>query len=156
MIEQDAQEIESNYGRDITVEEQRKDFLPQLHLHIHGENEIADEIVSVIVNKGYETSYINFDEQTVAFTPTDQAASFPDKMDDAIGKFLSDHNLIKDNGFSVYSLPNGYEVHISFIGELSYDTLTRSENALLYSTNNIEISFRGFHSGMLVLEVTCN
>lgn len=152
-VEQDAKEIESNYGRDLTVEEQRKGFLPQLHLHIHGENEIADEIISVISNEGYEPSYVNFEEQTVAFTPQNQAESIPNKMETAIDNCLSEYDLIKNNNFEAYPLPDGYEVHISFIGELSYKTLTQSQGPLLYTTNNIEISLKGLQSGSLVLTV---
>jgi len=152
-VEQDAREIESNYGHELTVEEQNGEALPQLHLHIARENEIADEIISVIVNKGYEASYVRFNEQTVAFTPENQADDLPKEMDAAIDTCLSEYDLVKNGNFEVYPLSSGYEVHIEVIGNLSYDAITQPQSPLLYITDDIEVVFRGFQNSMLVLTV---
>ena len=152
-VEQDAREIESNYGHELTVEEQNGEALPQLHLHIARENEIADEIISVIVNKGYEASYVRFNEQTVAFTPENQADDLPKEMDAAIDTCLSEYDLIKSSNFEVYPLSSGYEVHIEVIGNLSYGAITQPQSPLLYSSDDTEVVFRGFQNSMLVLTV---
>lgn len=146
-MEDQAQQIKHNYGRRITVENKDGANLPQLV--VSTDQDIIDEIVTVITQKGFEAAYANFDENKMAFVPRDQKGQMKSRFHKAIDEFRDKHDLTPKEQFNAYKLDSGWEVHLSFIGGLTYEDL--SDNNVLLRCENIKVTFRGIKNGRLVL-----
>jgi len=165
-VKKDAEQIGNNYGRDLKLVEPKKGgpSFPTLQLNAPNEEHretILDEIITVIVNEGYDTTYIKLDKAIVAFQPTDCYSSLPDEITTAIDECLSAHNLTPSSGrsngptFEAYKLKTGYRVDITFIGSLDYDTFRDiiGENQTIYINNEYSIDFIKIKNGDLSVRV---
>lgn len=146
-MEEDAEEIERNYGRTLTVK-QNESGLPLLL--VNTDEDVVDEIATVIANEGYRIAYANFDEHEVAFAPRDEKERMADKFHTAVTKLRKKYDLTPADEFEAYSIPNGWQVHLPFIGTLSYEDISEPNNVLM-RYNNVKIIFEGVKTGKAIL-----
>lgn len=153
-IESDIEHINDNYHHCLYVNNRMEGY-PLLMLKNHsGDNDILDEIVSIIPKYGYESAYVDFDKEEVAFSPIDCLDDISEDVLEHIRNGLEKWDIDIDGDLSALKLVGGYEVAVPFSGELLRDTMeSDGQGPLLYGKDNIWIEYRGMRDGELLLKV---
>lgn len=153
-MQQDAKYVQENYGCKLAVENEFSNpkMLPYLYVH-SPHRDILDEIIDVVVDRGYKVAYVDLEDRFVAFRLNPIELS--EELQTHIDELLATVDITPNGEISAIPRETGFQVSVPFEGELLHNEIKDSnQGSLLGIRNDVTVEYEGIRDGEILLDVT--